>query len=318
MGTTDGSGQPDGSAGYDDQVGVVLVTHNRPELMRKTLASILSQEYSGDIQVVIVFDRSEPDTTVVQDDPHRSVRVMANTRAPGLAGGRNTGILELSTELVAFCDDDDTWAPTKLQPTGRAAARTAGRGVRHHRHAGDLGRHLDHPGGGPVRGHHHRPGAIADGDAPLVVVPLPQVRDGRRVRARGRDVAAQHGRGLGPADPRRPTPADPARRRAADRRAVGSNVVLQRRMARQERCAPDAARPTRGDPRRQDRRRSASTESSTFGHAAVGERRQALHYARQGLRTNWKEPRTVLGLLVVAGVPPAWIQRKLNERGRGI
>jgi hypothetical protein len=56
----------------------------------------------------------------------------------------------------------------------------------------------------------------------------------------------------------------------------------------------------------------------TFGHAAVGERKQALRYAGKAFRTNWKEPRTVLGLLVAAGVSPEWIQRKLNERGRGI
>ena len=35
------------------------------------------------------------------------VLVLANWRTSGLAGARNTGILALDTELVAFCDDDD-------------------------------------------------------------------------------------------------------------------------------------------------------------------------------------------------------------------
>lgn len=95
-------------------VGVVLATHNRPELMRKSLASILAQDYDGPIEVVIVFDKSPVDYSLERSTPLRTVRTIANTRAPGLAGARNTGILALSTELVAFCDDDDTWLEQKL------------------------------------------------------------------------------------------------------------------------------------------------------------------------------------------------------------
>jgi glycosyltransferase involved in cell wall biosynthesis len=42
-------------------------------------------------------------------------RLIDNTRTPGLAGTRNSGILAASGELVAFCDDDDRWLPGKLQ-----------------------------------------------------------------------------------------------------------------------------------------------------------------------------------------------------------
>src|SRR4029078_8727362 len=43
------------------------------------------------------------------------IMVLANRRTPGLAGARNTGILALDTEYVAFCDDDDQWTPDKLR-----------------------------------------------------------------------------------------------------------------------------------------------------------------------------------------------------------
>ena len=96
-------------------VGVVLPTHNRPELMRKALASILAQDYAGPIEVVVVFDNAEPDLTLADPDGARPVRVVANTeRTPGLSGARNTGVLTLATEIVAFCDDDDEWRPEKL------------------------------------------------------------------------------------------------------------------------------------------------------------------------------------------------------------
>ncbi len=96
-------------------VGVVLPTHDRPELMRKSLRAIVGQDYPGVVETVVVFDRSEPDREIVRDDDRRPVRVMANARTPGLSGARNTGILDLGTDYVAFCDDDDIWLPGKLE-----------------------------------------------------------------------------------------------------------------------------------------------------------------------------------------------------------
>ena len=96
------------------RVGVVLVTHNRPHLMRKALASIIDQDYAGPIRVVVVHDKCPLDTSLIQDDSWREVKVVENLRTPGLAGARNTGICNLDTEFTAFCDDDDTWLPQKL------------------------------------------------------------------------------------------------------------------------------------------------------------------------------------------------------------
>jgi glycosyltransferase involved in cell wall biosynthesis len=104
-------------------VGVVLPTHDRPELLRRALDSVLAQKYEGDLRAVVVYDRAKPDKSLVAD----RVEVIANTRAPGLAGARNSGILSLDTDLVAFCDDDDVWLPGKLaaQVEALRAARKA-------------------------------------------------------------------------------------------------------------------------------------------------------------------------------------------------
>ncbi|GHJ46415.1 glycosyl transferase [Catellatospora sp. TT07R-123] len=96
------------------KVSVVVPTRNRPELLAKALDAILGQEYPGPIEVIVVFDQSEPDLSLRRDDPHREVRVITNARTQGLAGGRNTGIGAATGELVAFCDDDDEWLPGKL------------------------------------------------------------------------------------------------------------------------------------------------------------------------------------------------------------
>lgn len=88
-----------------------MPTRDRPAQLRAALTAILAQDYPGAVSVVVVYDRREPDLTVSDGD---RVRVRANDRSPGLAGARNSGILALDTDLVAFCDDDDEWAPGKL------------------------------------------------------------------------------------------------------------------------------------------------------------------------------------------------------------
>lgn len=93
---------------------VVVPTHGRPEEVRTAIRSILEQDYDGPVEVLVVHDREEPDPALEQVGA-RPVRVLRNERTPGLAGGRNTGVLATGAELVAFCDDDDRWTPTKLR-----------------------------------------------------------------------------------------------------------------------------------------------------------------------------------------------------------
>lgn len=94
-------------------VSVVIPAHKRPVELRRAIAAVREQRYPGVIDVVVVFDRAEPDMTL-ETCGGRPVRVLSNERTPGLAGARNTGILASSGELVAFCDDDDEWHPRKL------------------------------------------------------------------------------------------------------------------------------------------------------------------------------------------------------------
>jgi glycosyltransferase involved in cell wall biosynthesis len=97
------------------RVDVVVATRNRPELLGQALDAIWNQTYSGEIVCTVVFDQSDPDETVARSSATRTVQVTTNVRTPGLAGGRNSGILAGSAPLVAFCDDDDEWLPTKVE-----------------------------------------------------------------------------------------------------------------------------------------------------------------------------------------------------------
>lgn len=96
-------------------VSVVIATRDRPEMLREAIAAIYSQDYLGRVEVLVVFDQSEPDLSLEHGGQDRSTSVMSNTRRVGLAGARNSGIERASGELVAFCDDDDYWLPDKLR-----------------------------------------------------------------------------------------------------------------------------------------------------------------------------------------------------------
>ena len=99
-------------------VGVVIPTRNRPELVRKAIAAVRDQRYPGELKVLVIYDQTEPDYLLASSSSEAGsvpVLVLTNWRTSGLAGARNTGVLALDTDFVAFCDDDDQWRPDKLR-----------------------------------------------------------------------------------------------------------------------------------------------------------------------------------------------------------
>jgi glycosyltransferase involved in cell wall biosynthesis len=96
-------------------VTVIVPTRDRPAMLARAVQSIIGQSYPGEIECVIVFDQSEPVQVNVEQPAGRRVRLLANTRTPGAAGARNTGIVASDGALVAFCDDDDVWDADKLR-----------------------------------------------------------------------------------------------------------------------------------------------------------------------------------------------------------
>lgn len=103
--------------GTAPSVTAVIATHGRGELLRRTIRSIAAQRYKGPLEILVVFDQSEIDPLgdIRPELPRDlTLTLRENTRAAGLAGARNTGIAAAESTLIAFCDDDDEWAPDKL------------------------------------------------------------------------------------------------------------------------------------------------------------------------------------------------------------
>jgi glycosyltransferase involved in cell wall biosynthesis len=121
-----------GDEGWPSVTVVVPTIGDRADVLEHTLEGISGQGYRGNVECIIVVDRRSPDAQADGSadaaagqaaalDATRALadawgcRLIDNTRTPGLAGTRNSGILEASGDLVAFCDDDDRWLPGKLR-----------------------------------------------------------------------------------------------------------------------------------------------------------------------------------------------------------
>ena len=97
-------------------VTVVVPTRGRRELVRLSVSAIVAQRYDGEIRCIVVHDQEEPDVSLeALAREGRSVTTIVNTGRPGLAAARNAGLELVDTDLIASCDDDDTWLPDKVR-----------------------------------------------------------------------------------------------------------------------------------------------------------------------------------------------------------
>jgi glycosyltransferase involved in cell wall biosynthesis len=75
-----------------------------------TVDSVLAQRHV-DLEVILIDDGSST-PLVVPDDPR--LRAIRHASPRGVSAARNSGIAAANGEWIAFCDDDDVWAPDKL------------------------------------------------------------------------------------------------------------------------------------------------------------------------------------------------------------
>jgi glycosyltransferase involved in cell wall biosynthesis len=97
-------------------VSVVLPTHDRVQLVRSAVASVLEQS-ERDLELIVVDDACADGTAaylaeLVRQDER--VQVVRNSVSKGGAGARNVGISHSRGKWIAFLDDDDEWLPGKL------------------------------------------------------------------------------------------------------------------------------------------------------------------------------------------------------------
>jgi len=98
-------------------VSVVIPTKNRPHLIGRAVASVLSQE-GPSVEIVLVDDGSDPEAAaaiagVGRSDPR--IRHVRNEESIGNPASRNRGFEEATGELWCTLDDDDEFTPGRLR-----------------------------------------------------------------------------------------------------------------------------------------------------------------------------------------------------------
>ncbi len=97
------------------KVSVIIPAYNAMAFLPSTLESVLHQTFD-DFEVIIVNDGSsdkiEDWISKIVKDPRVKLISQENQ---GLAGARNTGLINAQGEYIAFLDADDIWDRTKLE-----------------------------------------------------------------------------------------------------------------------------------------------------------------------------------------------------------
>jgi glycosyltransferase involved in cell wall biosynthesis len=97
-------------------VSAIIPTHNRAELLKRAIDSVLEQTWQN-MEIVVVDDASEDDTSdlLVKLSKEYPVKVIRNEISKGAAASRNIAIKHAGGEFIAGLDDDDYWRPRRIE-----------------------------------------------------------------------------------------------------------------------------------------------------------------------------------------------------------
>lgn len=96
-------------------VSAIITTHNRKELLKRAVTSVLGQTYKN-IELIVVDDSSTDGTNqyCLANSKIKYIFI-PNEESKGGNYARNLGIEAAQGEYVAFLDDDDYWLPEKIE-----------------------------------------------------------------------------------------------------------------------------------------------------------------------------------------------------------
>lgn len=96
-------------------VSVVIPAFNAAQTVARALKSVRDQDLAGIVEIVLVDDASQDDTSAVAlRTGAPNLRILTLRENVGAGAARNAGLAIARGEFVAFLDADDEWLPTKL------------------------------------------------------------------------------------------------------------------------------------------------------------------------------------------------------------
>jgi glycosyltransferase involved in cell wall biosynthesis len=95
-------------------VSVIVLTCDRPNMLRRALESLLGQTYPN-VEVIVVDNGSGANTRVLVESQASPVIYLRAGSGANVASARNAGFQASSGIYVCFLDDDDYFLPHKIQ-----------------------------------------------------------------------------------------------------------------------------------------------------------------------------------------------------------
>jgi glycosyltransferase involved in cell wall biosynthesis len=100
------------------KVSVLVLAHNYGRFLAEAVESLVSQDYAGEVEVIVIDDGSTDETPQVASDlqwayPDRIRYIRQENQ--GVAGAANTGLAAATGELIAFHSADDVTLPGKVR-----------------------------------------------------------------------------------------------------------------------------------------------------------------------------------------------------------
>lgn len=123
MTTMNQDGTSSGGASGRPLISIVLATNRDSPYLRTTLQSVLEQTMQ-DWELLIVDNgvpHPERVAQLIEGDHRMSAITIESSATAGVA--RNVGVSHTTADLITFLDDDDVWAPERLERHLRAHSR---------------------------------------------------------------------------------------------------------------------------------------------------------------------------------------------------
>lgn len=88
-------------------ISVIVVTYNRRLLLERCINTLLSQNYDGEYEIIVIDDCSKDGTSdFVKERYRKRVTLVKNQQEEGLRVNKNKGIKIAKGDIIAFTDDD--------------------------------------------------------------------------------------------------------------------------------------------------------------------------------------------------------------------
>lgn len=95
-------------------ISIIVPTYNRPELIKKTINSLLNQTYTN-IEIIIVNNYPQLNLkSFISSINDNRIKYFIESKK-NTANARNLGLKHASGQYICFCDDDDLYLPNKVK-----------------------------------------------------------------------------------------------------------------------------------------------------------------------------------------------------------